>query len=103
MICDAAPVSRLSVGAFVAIAEESTPQFLHATPALSGTTLIEIPDEAFYRILGGPICADGLRWWMIEHDGDSGWVAEGQGETYWLEPARQVIFSDHLQDLTVGG
>ena len=103
VICGDALTSRLSVGALVATIEGSTPQFLSSTPKLSADALVEIRDEVIYRVQEGPVCADDVLWWMIEHEGDSGWVAEGQGETYWLEPTRQIIFSDRLQAMTVGG
>jgi hypothetical protein len=43
-------------------------------------------EGASFRVVGGPICADGLVGWWVENQGVRGWTAEGEGETYWLEP-----------------
>jgi len=55
-------------------------------PTLSGglvnrTTGI-LPD---FRIIDGPVCADGFNWWKVSAPGNDGWLAEGP----WLQPQRQ--------------
>lgn len=101
--CPGAPDSRLSVGAFVQPAESEGAPTLHMTPDAASAVIARLPDEAFYRVLDGPVCAAGNWWWLIEHDGDNGWVAEGQGDNYALAPNRAVILSKRLQEMAASG
>ncbi len=37
-------------------------------------------------IVGGPVCANGMRYWQIESARVDGWTAEGDADDYWLAP-----------------
>jgi uncharacterized protein YraI len=52
--------------------------FLHIGWARNGTDFI---------IIGGPICNDGYRWWLVNYNEGEviGWVAEGNQFTSWME------------------
>ncbi|MBC8099097.1 MAG: SH3 domain-containing protein, partial [Armatimonadetes bacterium] len=51
-----------------------------------GAKIGEIPGEASFTVLEGPVCADGFNWWRVNYDGLEGWTVEGQGTEYWVEP-----------------
>lgn len=40
------------------------------------------------KIIDGPICADGYRWWLVEslQDGIKGWTVEGKSSEQWIIP-----------------
>lgn len=53
--------------------------------------LSQIYPGTIVKVTGGPVCADGLVFWQVEHEsipGGAGWTAEGEtkGESFYLEP-----------------
>lgn len=42
-----------------------------------------IPAGGIFDVLGGPICADGYRWWQVRYNGTTGWTVDGDQE-YWI-------------------
>lgn len=58
-------------------------------PTTSAPVARIIPEDARFRIIGGPACADGFTWWQIvlDADGLDGWVAESGADRYFIEPA----------------
>ena len=98
VVCEGAPASRLSAGAFVTPADTSEASMLHSGPG-SADVIASLPGEAFFKVQDGPVCYDGALWWMIEYDGERGWIAEGQGQNYVLTPSPVVILSDRLREI----
>ena len=65
------------------------PNRIRANPGKSAEQIGQLYPGAVFEVLEGPICADGLVFWLVESDqipGGSGWTAEGDGKEYWLEP-----------------
>lgn len=59
-----------------------------AEPGLKAAVQASFPEGARVRIVEGPVEADGLRWWRIENEAESGWSAEYSAEgVIWLIPA----------------
>jgi len=56
------------------------------TPSTSGNRVGQVPGEAEFAVLDGPVCSDGYTWWQIDYDGLIGWTVESIGNSYSLEP-----------------
>jgi hypothetical protein len=63
---------------------------IRVAPEANAEILVELPEGEILYVVSGPVCADGLVFWLVEHDdipGGEGWTAEGDFEEYWLEPS----------------
>jgi len=56
------------------------------TPSTSGNRVGQVPGEAEFTVLDGPVCSDGYTWWQINYDGLVGWTVESIADSYSLEP-----------------
>jgi hypothetical protein len=59
----------------------------------------QIPSEAAFNVLEGPVCADGLLWWRVDFEGLIGWTPQSDGNTPWIGaivPTREVWDTDSL-------
>jgi hypothetical protein len=84
--CPGVPPAILLVG-IQAVVMPGDPNLLRASPAKIGTNVIgQIPAGGVFDVIGGPQCADGLRFWQVTYKGLTGWTADGQGSAYWLMP-----------------
>ncbi len=84
--CSDALPARLAIGMRGRVTP-GNPNSLRTGPDTVGTTVIgQIPGSGQFRVIDGPTCASGLRWWRVDSGGLVGWTPEGQGTTYWLEP-----------------
>ncbi len=82
--------TRLEIGAFAEVIDV-IPNRVRAEPSKSSTVIGEIHRRTSFKILDGPVCADGLVFWKIWADnipGNSGWTAEGDLKEYYLQPAK---------------
>jgi hypothetical protein len=79
--------SRLVIGQYGQVTP-GEPNRMRAAPSTDGELIGEIPAEATFLVLEGPICdvINQTPWWRVEYDGTEGWTVEGQGDTYWTEP-----------------
>jgi hypothetical protein len=61
---------------------------LRSDPSIDGSVLGQIPGGAQISVLDGPVCddANGIVWWQVEYNGQSGWTAESLGDSYFVEP-----------------
>jgi len=61
---------------------------LRSSPSLTGNQLGVIRAGHDFRVLDGPVCANGINWWQVRSidDGLVGWTAEGQDGNYLVEP-----------------
>ncbi len=84
--CPGSPAARLSVGSTAKVMP-GDPNILRNDAGVSATVLARLPAGSVFAVIGGPRCADNLRWWQVNYNGQMGWTVEGQGGTYWLEPA----------------
>jgi len=68
------------------------PNNLRSSPE-SGTVLGQIPGEAVFRVLEGPVCGkvNHRAWWRVEYEGMSGWTAESNETEYWVQPTQVII------------
>ncbi|MEP7287166.1 MAG: SH3 domain-containing protein [Chloroflexota bacterium] len=83
--CDGAPLPQLIVGQTGHVTA-GLPNKLRAGPHKSDTVIGNMPGGAAFSVVGGPICADGLRWWQVTYNGLNAWTADGQGSESWLQP-----------------
>jgi WD40 repeat protein len=82
--CGNSPPSKMIVGKSGHIIP-GPPSRLRAQP--DGTVIGSVPGDATFTVLRGPLCgADGIAWWQVNYNGQTGWLAEGEGSTYYLEP-----------------
>ncbi|MBC8098575.1 MAG: hypothetical protein H7Y11_03975, partial [Armatimonadetes bacterium] len=53
--------------------------------ARAGAQVGQIPGEAVFDVLEGPVCADGFAWWQVDYEGMVGWTVEAIAEDYAVE------------------
>ncbi|MBN1201818.1 MAG: SH3 domain-containing protein [Anaerolineae bacterium] len=83
--CPGFMVSRLAKHSIARVTPGS-PNNIRAEASTSTALVGEIPGEALFIVLDGPVCAENMAWWQVDYNGVIGWTSEGQGSAYWLEP-----------------
>lgn len=83
--CPGSPAARLSVGSNGKVLP-GDPNIMRNDAGLSATVVGRLSAGSVFAVVGGPRCADNLRWWQVNFNGQVGWTVEGQGSAYWLEP-----------------
>lgn len=83
--------SRLQIGDIAYLTYGDRPNRVRSEPAKApGNVIAQIYSGMLVTVVDGPVCADDLVFWKIEHDsipGGSGWTAEGNGaQKHWLNP-----------------
>jgi hypothetical protein len=58
---------------------------VRSQPSLSDEIIGSLPEGAVFDVLDGPVCADDLIWWRIDHNALVGWTAGDNGEEYLLD------------------
>jgi hypothetical protein len=86
--------TRLKTGMFATVTTENggDPNRVRSGPNQADEVITQVYPGTPLKVVEGPICADGLVYWKVEHSsipGGSGWTAEGDGRDYWLEPYSQ--------------
>jgi len=54
---------------------------LREGPGFAFVTVYLLPEDALVKVIGGPVEADGYRWWQLTYEGLEGWSAGA-----WLQP-----------------
>jgi hypothetical protein len=91
--CPDAPLSLIEVGDYGYV--NPIPPLdnnVRKQPSLSAIKLFQIPHgnnngtvvTNKFKVLDGPVCANGWVWWHVKYKDRTGWTAEG--DTYWLFP-----------------
>jgi hypothetical protein len=86
----AAGWTRLNIGMY-AIVSQGAPNRVRSEPSKSADIIGQLYPGTAAFVIEGPVCADGLVYWKVEHStitGGAGWTAEGDGKEYWLEPMK---------------
>jgi hypothetical protein len=83
--------TRLLPGVFAQVAgkADDPPNRVRSGPGTDNDIVFQIYPGTVVKILEGPVCADGLVFWKVKSDlnsGAIGWTAEGDMTTYWIEP-----------------
>jgi len=82
--------SRLKAGDQARVSQETnTPNRVRARPSTADEIIGLLDPGTEMKVIEGPVCADGLTFWKVEHKsipGSKGWTAEGDRAEYWLEP-----------------
>jgi len=66
-------LSRFTAGELVLVSgTEGQGLRLREYPSLGSSILHLAEDEEQYRVVGGPVEADGYVWWFVEHESDDG-------------------------------
>lgn len=83
------PTAPVAVGDVAMVTRFGAGLRLRGSAALTGIQIRELPAGVRMRVLDGPLCSQGYRWWrvQIESDGQLGWVADSEPEGYWIERA----------------
>lgn len=84
--CPGALPPVLILGSKGQVIPGSGPNNLRTEASTRGARVGSIPENGIFTVTAGPLCGDGLVWWLVDYDGQSGWTAESQGETYFLQP-----------------
>lgn len=62
---------------------------VHTGPGLDPLVATVATRGSVLEVLGGPVCADNLNWWLVRVPFGStsvdGWIAEGYPDNYWIE------------------
>jgi hypothetical protein len=62
---------------------------VRSSPETNAEIITQLYPGEIVLVSEGPICADGLVFWKVEHKsipGGAGWTAEGDMKEYFLEP-----------------
>lgn len=82
--------TRLKADSFAEVSQESPlPNRVREAPDSGAEIIYQIYPGTIVRVLEGPVCANGLVFWKVEHEsipGGAGWTAEGDGSDYYLNP-----------------
>jgi hypothetical protein len=81
--------SGLKPGIFAYVAlMPPLPNRIRSNAGLSHSYLGQIEPGDGLKVINGPVCADGYRWWLIESlKGDlQGWTVEGKTSEQWIVP-----------------
>ncbi len=99
-VCDSAPPPRLTIGGWASVTAmvSQTPAGglkLRDAPRTTAAELAILPAGTVARVLDGPACNDGFRWWrlFIPQSEQEGWSAEGLVEVYYLAPAAGPVYT----------
>jgi len=79
--------SRLEIGKLVHLIG-NVPNRVRSAPQKGENAVGQFDTGETYYLLDGPVCGEGLVWWVIADprlNGGAGWTAEGDGQAYWLE------------------
>jgi WD40 repeat protein len=64
-------------------------------PSRDGNLLFQVAAGESLTVLEGPTCTEGIVWWQIEYDGQTGWTAESAGgETFISRTLPQIPLPD---------
>lgn len=77
--------TRLAVGGLGRVLG-TTPNRVRAEASLSGGQIGALESGVIFDVLDGPICADGVQWWLVESGSVRGWTAESINGNYLTEP-----------------
>lgn len=64
---------------------DDRPNRLRVLPSLSAWVMDSIPVGDLFEIGGGPRCADGIIWWRVSYQNQTGWTAQGVAGTNYIE------------------
>ncbi|MDX2141091.1 MAG: hypothetical protein SF123_23615 [Chloroflexota bacterium] len=100
---------RLSSSDYGIISADGVPNRVRALPSRSADYLFDLQPGIRFPLIAGPVCNEGIVWWLIEIDGRGGWTAESNAEdrTYYLQSGepdatvRPLIAPDTLTDLAL--
>ena len=96
--CPTTLSSPLHSGIFAYISlTPSLPNRIRSSAGKTNSYIGQIEPGAGVRVLDGPLCADGLSWWLVESaQGDlRGWTAEGRESEQWIIPCpNQTVACD---------
>ncbi|MDX1990870.1 MAG: SH3 domain-containing protein [bacterium] len=94
--------TRLWAG-YAGIVTPGEPNVLRDLPGrnASGSRVLgSINGGTVFRVIEGPVCADGIHWWRVAVGNQMGWTAEGENGIYWLDP---VVCANGLRSQLVPG
>lgn len=82
------------------------PNRIRSSASLSADYLGQIDPGNGLKVIGGPICADGYSWWLVEslHGGLQGWTVEGKSSEQWVLPCphERVACSQTADSVSAG-
>lgn len=81
---------QLQVGA-TGVVMPGSPNRVRETASTSASIITEMPSGAEFSVVGGPNCADGIVWWLVDFNDVRGWTAESVGESVFLQPASGAV------------
>lgn len=69
--------------------------FIRNLPSRSGGRAAYHASSVTLRVVGGPVCAEGLNWWQVEGPVNPGWIAEGTPDFRLIFPDDTYIVGDN--------
>lgn len=92
-VCDNAPEPRLTIGGWAVVTDAVSGTAagglrLREAPRINAAEVALLSAGTGVRVLEGPACNDGFRWWHLGvlESGADGWSAEGLAGVYYLAP-----------------
>lgn len=77
-------ISFLQTGSTAITADQAHPVRLRPTPSTESIINELVYQDVTMTVVGGPTCADDLRWWMVQVSGRTGWTVEAADGRYLL-------------------
>jgi WD40 repeat protein len=83
--CGDAPPPRLRID-HDGVVLPGLPNNVRAAPQASANRVTQIPGDATFTVLNGPVCDNGFYWYEVEYEDTIGWTVEGADGEYWVTP-----------------
>ena len=85
--CPGAPRERLVVGERGRVLpDDPRPVNVRAEAGTGSRVLTQMPINAIFTVLEGPVCEEEYSWYRISYRESDGWIAEGDLTSYYVEP-----------------
>ncbi|MEZ4668665.1 MAG: SH3 domain-containing protein [Anaerolineae bacterium] len=85
--CPGAPRERLVLGERGRVLPDDPRSVnVRAEPGTDSDILTQMPINAIFTVLEGPVCGENYSWYRISYRESDGWIAEGDLTSYYVEP-----------------
>lgn len=85
--CSGAPRERLVVGERGRVLpDDPRPVNVRAEAGTDSRVLTQMPVNAIFTVLAGPVCEEEYSWYRVSYRESEGWIAEGDLTSYYVEP-----------------
>lgn len=85
--CPGAPREQLVLGERGRVLpDDPRPVNVRTEAGTDSRILTQMPINAIFTVLEGPLCKDNYSWYRVSYRESDGWIAEGDLTSYYVEP-----------------